>query len=72
MVPSGKGVRHGEETVVLLKDKGTNNVMAFPWGDGRVVSSENGFARGLVLNQAHGSTLGNGDSQVGLDSSEWG
>lgn len=39
MVPSGQGVRHGEETVVLLKDKGTNNVMAFPWGDGRVVTS---------------------------------
>lgn len=74
MVPSGKGVRHGEETAVLLKDKGTNNVMASSLGDGRVAtSSENGFARGLVLNQAHESTLWrNGDSQVGLDSSEWG
>lgn len=30
-----------------------------------------GSARRLVLNQAHESTLGNGDSQVGLDSSEW-
>lgn len=59
--------------MVLLKDKGTNNVMASSLGDGRMAtSSENGVARGLVLNQAHESILGNGDSQAGLDSSEWG